>query len=216
MICFTAILGGFEQLRPVTNPGDARWIALTDHPPVDPMGWEMWPVPPAQNPADPRRMARRYKVLCHRFFPDADAWLWLDGAIQLTVPPETVANALLDGADIGGFRHPGRNCAYAEADRCIQKGKDTARILNGQKAAMKAAGFPEGWGLVETGLLARRNTKEIRNLNERWWLQIEQYSMRDQISLPFSCWRLGVSLFGAPGSLVNHHWVDYRSHAGKK
>ena len=213
LVCFTAILGGFEQLRPVTNPGDARWVAFTDHPPADPVGWEVWPVP--EPSGDPRRVARRYKVLCHRWFPDDDVWLWLDGAVQLRVTPETVADALLDGADIGAFRHPGRNCAYTEADRCIQKGKDTATILNGQKAAMRAAGFPEGWGLVETGLLARRNTEAVRQLNDTWWLEIKRHSVRDQISLPFVCRQKGLELKAVNGSLVNHPWVDYRSHAGR-
>lgn len=220
LVCFTAVLGGFEGLRPVLHPGAARWVAFTDtadeyiRPQPDADGWEIWPVPKPTNPADPRRMARRYKVLCHRWFADADAWLWLDGAVQLQVEPETVIDTFLATADIGGFRHPGRNCAYAEAARCIVKGKDAPGVLQGQANAMKAAGFPEGWGMVETGLLARRNTEAVRALNEAWWLEIERWSVRDQVSLPFACWGLGVPLYQCPGSLVVHPWVNYVSHAG--
>ncbi len=213
LVCFTAILGGFEELRPVIEPGEARWFAFTDHPPIDSIGWEVWPVPEPND--DPRRVARRYKTLCHRWFPDTDVWLWLDGAVQLQVPPETVVEAFLDGADIGAFRHPSRDCAYTEAIRCIQKGKDTQAILKGQMAAMRHTQFPSHWGLVETGLIARRNTAAIKALNERWWLEIERYSVRDQISLPFVCWQRGIELQAMAGSLVDHPWIDYRSHAGR-
>ena len=173
-----------------------------------------WNVELVQRSGCPRRAARYYKTRPHLWFEDADVWLWVDGSVILTVTPETVVEKWLKKTDIAGFKHPSRDCAYEEAMRCIVKGKDDQHVLEEQMAAMAAEKFPAHWGLVETGLLARRNTPAIAKLNERWWYEIEHHSRRDQISLPFVCWQQGVALAGMKGSLIKHPWVDYRRHLG--
>jgi hypothetical protein len=41
-------------------------------------------------------------------------------------------------------------------------------------------------------VLARRNTPAIRELGRAWWEEISRHTVRDQVSLPFILWKLGI------------------------
>ena len=94
--------------------------------------------------------------------------------------------------DLAIPKHPDRDCAYVEAAFCARRGKDRAETLTRQAQAYRKAGLPERWGLAETRVVIRRNTPEIVALNEAWWAEIKRHSLRDQVSLPFVCWKSGV------------------------
>jgi hypothetical protein len=156
-------------------------------------------------------MARCLKCLSHRWLPDADVSIWVDGCLEMLVEPERFLEWLGD-ADVGAMTHPSRDCAYAEGLRCVVKGKAPKDVIHKQLQAYRDEGFPEHFGLVETGLLVRRHTQAVMDLNELWWEQILRYSRRDQVSLPYASWKLGVSINRVRGSLVHHPWFRHRGH----
>jgi len=146
-----------------------------------------------------RKTARRCKVLVHEYFPDADVTIWLDGNIRLLISAKQAVKRWLGDADFATFTHTDRNCLYREAEFCLEKGKGNKSELRAQIAAYRQAKMPHYWGLPETKCVIRRNTERIKMLNETWWAELEQHSIRDQVSLPYVCWKLGIKWKQIPG-----------------
>ena len=168
--------GVWEGDPPVLLPKSRRGLAPT---------WEQRVVEPKWGS---RRTARHYKTLPHRYFPEADTWLWVDDNVRSRIHPRIVVNQDLN--ELVAQRHWKRKCVYEEVPACIDQEKDDPELLRAQEARYRQAGMPELWGLAQTGMLIRRNTAAIRELNEMWWAEIVGGSCRDQVSLPFVCWTL--------------------------
>lgn len=187
----SAIFGGRDFARPVP-PGlgiDAAVLFTDCIRPEDAHGWRVIQV---ESPADPRMEARRIKTLALELV-DADVVLWVDGRIRLT--GESVRPLLeqaLAGADIAGFPHPWRRCAYAEAKECGVLGLAPVADLEAQAEVYRAEGLPPAAGLWNTMVLARRNTPAMVELGRAWWDELQRHTVRDQVSLPYLLWRDGI------------------------
>ncbi len=146
-----------------------------------------------------RRKARRVKTMIHELEPEADIWIWLDANVRLLIPPEEAVRRWLGDGDLAIFNHPDRKCLYSEARFCAQKGKDASATLEAQAKWYKKQGMPVDWGLAETRCVIQRNTDAMCDLGDRWWHEIEKRSVRDQVSLPFICWKMGIRWSVIPG-----------------
>lgn len=146
-----------------------------------------------------RKMARWCKIMAHEHLQNADVTIWLDGNVRLMIPPARVVKKWLGDADLAIFDHNDRHCLYQEALFCTRKGKGSAARLRGQMQAYRKSGMPQNWGLAETKCVIRRNTPAMQQLNKMWWAEIERHSLRDQVSLPFVCWKLGIRWKVIPG-----------------
>ena len=172
---------------PAIQPGSSRAVAK----PV----WEQRSVTPAWNN---RRTARHYKACPHRYMPDADVWVWVDANVRARITPQQIIDRYLT-ADLVTFRHWDRDCLYDEAAFCAKVHKDATGTLTSQAARYAHAGMPRHWGLAATRVVIRRNTPEIVALNEAWWAEMEAASYRDQVSLPYVCWKAGLRWDVIPG-----------------
>lgn len=223
IIVYTAIFGTIDPLWPPLPvlPRQADYVCFTDKPRKERGYWshqltEDWPsiipetgrfnnlhpgwrqeIIPAEH--GNRKTARHCKTLAHDYFPDADITIWLDGNVRLMIPPRQAVKKWLGGADLAIFNHHDRNCLYREAAFCSKMGKGKRAKLDAQVKAYRKAGMPSGWGLAETKCVIRRNTGRMSELNEAWWAELQTHSVRDQVSLPYVCWRLGIKWKVIPG-----------------
>lgn len=175
---FTSIVGGKDVLidNQVTEGGN--FIAFTDQ------KSNVWKtIKPYDKFKDDRRNSRIYKIMPHLFF-DTDYSIWIDGNFRLKMPAQKVVDAFLKDKDIAVWKHPDRDCVYAEAEACFRQNKDTSEVLGEQIAAYKKRGIPTHGGLYAAGIIIRRHTERINKLNEKWWAEYSRYSKRDQISFP--------------------------------
>jgi len=237
ILVYTAIFGDIDRLWSVypLARGEARHVLFTDRerrevglwtdgrpaqiqkhtdgmsaPPV----WEAQIVDPLW---DSRRTARHFKACPHRYV-DADVYVWVDGNVRLLAPPEVIVEQYLDGEELAIFKHPDRKCLYDEAHFCAQHGKDTVKTLQRQMTHYEHEGMPHDWGLPETRCVIRRNTPAMRDLGEAWWAEMERHSVRDQVSLPYVCWKAGVRWRVIPGRCWvrnGHEHFYYIKHRGK-
>jgi len=68
--------------------------------------------------------------------------------------------------------------------------KDGTEILAQQIAAYKNDGLPEESGIFETAEIARdHRAPEVSMLNSLWWQQLDAFSIRDQVALPYVFWK---------------------------
>lgn len=220
IVTYTAIFGNIDRLWSVyplargqsdrvvfTDNGDLREVGLwsDDERTAIRKGTSGMSTPRAWEPMraeaayGPRRTARHYKALPHHYMPDADVWIWVDGNVRLLAPPKVIVDKYLGDADLAIFKHPDRDCLYNEAAFCAKVHKGSPGILGKQTRLYEVEGMPRKWGLPETRVVIRRNTERIRELNDLWWHEIQEHSVRDQVSLPFVCWKLGLRWREIPG-----------------
>lgn len=159
--------------------------------------WEVVEVPIKRNP---RYTARYYKALSHIHFPDARYTIWVDANVRLLIPPRKAVKNWLKLGVIAAFNHPHRKCLFEEARFCsISKGKGNPKKLKKQAIKYNKAGMPRDWGLPETKCVIRSNKPRTNLLNEAWWKELQMQSLRDQVSLPYVCWKQGVMWDVIPG-----------------
>jgi len=94
--------------------------------------------------------------------------------------------------------HRGRDCAYDEAKFLIKKGRFDSRAISKQMKFYQSEKFPAHNGLYRSAILFRRHTKRLKEFSRLWWAQVEKYSYRDQISLPYVAWKSGMKISEHP------------------
>ena len=139
-----------------------------------------------------RRDAKIYKIIPHLFLPDYDYWIWVDPTHEPIVDPKVIC-AMLGDKDIGVFKHGERQCAYEEAAEILRLNIDHPHLVKAQDTYYRSEGFPQGHSLYELPVSVRKNTPTIQSMNMKWWELICRYSSRDQISLPFVMWKMGIT-----------------------
>lgn len=91
-------------------------------------------------------------------------------------------------------RHKIRDCVYEEGRVCIEKRKDDEVVILKQLDFYRSENYPPHNGLHYSYILLRRHTKRLREFSMLWWEQLERYSFRDQISLPYVAWKYGMKI----------------------
>jgi hypothetical protein len=212
LVVYTAICGAFPNiLREPLNLGDrpVRFVCFTDLTNLATGPWEI--LPPAYRHENPRRTARWHKTRSHGLFPGAIT-LWMDGNQQLTEDPWLLADRYLGEHDIATYKHPQRSCIYAELAACTALKKDDPKIMNAQVARYRDTGYPADHGLAETTVMLRKDTQQVRLLNDLWWSEIRQGSLRDQLSFNYALWRLGLDYSIIAGSRAHPVHFKFFTH----
>ncbi len=185
LVVVSAIFGGRDSARPIPAGLDVDEFVMFTDSFREAAGWRLATF---DKVPDPRVAARRVKTLALEMV-EADTVVWIDGRIELTGEPlRPMLAAALEGVDIAGFPHPWRRCAYAEGQECARLGLAAQSAMDKQLTAYQFAGMPRDVGLWNTMVLARRNTPAMRALGRDWLEEIENHTLRDQVSLPFLLW----------------------------
>ena len=188
---YTALTGGKDRLLPPDwICEDVEYFCFTDDPVSVPTPWQPLPIEP--HPRGSRMTARRPKILFHQTGIDADVLIWVDANFKITKGFREIVDNLR--SDMYLFRHPRKviGCTYTEAYICKSWGLDRPEVIDAQMQRYRAEGFPADYGLVESGIIIRRNTPVIRELCEAWWQELEEGSLRDQLSLMYCLWKMGL------------------------
>jgi hypothetical protein len=82
-----------------------------------------------------------------------------------------------------------RDCLYEEGKICGERGMDSVVKISKQLDFYRSENYPVRNGLYWTTILFRRHTKRLKEFSKLWWEQLERYSFRDQISLPYVAWK---------------------------
>lgn len=159
--------------------------------------------------------SRQYKTLAHQ--NGYQNSLWLDGRIH---PTGLLGQFLgeVSQQEFALFRHPYSQTLEEEAERCLDRGYLTNRAqVERQLATYRQEGYVDNF-MGANGIIFRRNTAIVRQVNELWWAQVQQWPTRDELSLPYVCWKLGFrphvierNLFEEPAFTIGSHRVVDRS-----
>lgn len=121
----------------------------------------------------------------HLALPDAEVTIAIGGNFSTLIPDlaERCIEELGDD-DLLLMRHPWRDDIIEEARASLDSWRWESQPVMEQAESYIAAGHPRGWGLFHAGLLVRRDTPAMRDLNEAWWGEFCRWSSQTQISLP--------------------------------
>jgi glycosyltransferase involved in cell wall biosynthesis len=173
---YTSVTGGFDKLPVPKHTKTAEYVAFTDQKSND------WKVEyPYDKFRDDRRNSRIQKLMPHMYF-DTEYSIYMDGNIELLVEPQVLIDEFLKDKDIAAFKHMGRNDIYEEAEAIAYYGKEKKDVLVEQIKSYSKQGVKANGGLCECGVLIRRHTPEVNQMNEKWWAEYCRYSCRDQMS----------------------------------
>lgn len=140
---------------------------------------------------EPRRTAKIFKILPHLFFEHYDMSLWVDSNLLLK---ENIIEIINDfkqqKINFIALEHNRRICAYQEANECIKWGKDNTNTIVNQMKSYEDKNYPKNNGLHNCRFLLRKhNELDIKNAMNFWWNEIEQGSVRDQLSFNYTMWK---------------------------
>lgn len=189
----SSLYGGYD-VPPEQTPQDleASWTMVTDDPSLyDPDG--LWSVCVEPRPGVHPRLAAKVAKCAPWAYADADVYVWVDASCRL-LRPDSLRWAVHQGAravdGIAQFRHPWRDCVYAEAEECLAIGvrKYLGLPLERQAAWYRERGHPEGWGLWATGLIVYTpgggRGRALQEFGARWLAEQLRWTYQDQVSQP--------------------------------
>ncbi len=208
---YTALIGPADELRP-PPPSDATFLCVTDRADA-PAGWTVKKVSvPA---GDERKVARAVKHTPTKWCPQADVSIWMDASFDLLVTPEQLVDAALRGAaPVVGFRHPDRQRIRQEAAVITEYGLAPADRVAAQIAAYQADGFDTDEApqtvITTTGLLVRQHSPAVTAFQKMWRQQLEQFTLRDQLSVDYVASKQGLLIGYLPGSYRENRFVQYQ------
>lgn len=139
---------------------------------------------------------QRFVKICipDEIFDNHEYSVYVDCKRPYSVDFDYLLSCMEEGSDIVTRQHRRRSCAYDEGEFCIIKKKDHKATILKQLEYYKSQDYPAHNGLHASGLLLRRHTEKMKWFSEFWWQQIEKYSHRDQISLPYVGWKHGMKI----------------------
>lgn len=177
----TCIFGNYDNLIPA--PKFAGWdcFLFTDQDFTDSKGWivkkrEPW--------VDSRKQSRHIKILSHLHLPEHELVCYIDANLLLVKEPPS--------HPIWGKHYSGRNLTQ-EARKIIELNKEDRTIIDRQMIFYTKHRFNSFPPLLQNGFFVRRHTEKINRLHELWWEQVDEFSYRDQLSLPFVMAKHGLS-----------------------
>jgi len=194
-VVYTAIIGKYDYLKePKIISEGFDYICFTDDVTLKNKVWKIRLVDNNQG-LDYSRLSKKIKILCTTFLKEYDLSIWVDGSISINCDLNIFLAENYHGEDMVNSTHPVRTCIYEEAKACIEQKKDDPEIINKQIEGYRQEGYPEGNGLVQSGLMIRNHqSKNINEFMNSWWNEVYTKSKRDQLSFNYTLWKHKLSI----------------------
>lgn len=213
VVVYTCISGQYDSLiEPLFVNKDVDYVCFTDQPFTSNI-WQIRPIPEELNYLSQVKKQRYIKVNPHKYLSDYETSVWVDANITIKGNINYLINVVKWSiSSITVPKHPIRSCIYEEANACIQYNKDVPEIALKQVKEYKEEGFPENYGLVQTGIMFRKhNDPKCIKFMERWWDEIEEHSHRDQLSFNYVSWKTGINFNYIDKNIYQSDWFQLNS-----
>lgn len=193
---YTCVIGAYDTpQKPLLYPDNIDYYFVTDRD-IEVDGWKVinvfgkMPKEATTNTLG----ARYYKTHPHILFPEYSYSVYVDGNMRIVSDlTALITNIGSDGIAI--HCHKNRACSYDEINACLDKGKGSKEELLRFEAFIENEGMPRRYGLLETGVIARKHDEQkCIDIMEEWWKMQCSFVPRDQLSLPYILWKRGIAI----------------------
>ena len=192
-VIYTCITGNYDNLiEPGYVSPEFDYICFTDNNKLKSNIWKILPIPNELSHLSKVKQQRNIKINTHKYLKEYDLSIWVDSSVRLN---DNINNILItlnfNKYDIFIPNHPERTCIYDEGNACIKLNKDKKEIIDKELLFFKHQKMPQNFGLYETNVIIKlHNSQSCIKLMELWCKYVNEYSHRDQISLPYCLWKL--------------------------
>lgn len=189
IVVYTAIMGEYDSLKePLFQSEGIDYICFTNNLELKSNIWDIHQI--ENHNIDDVHLARYIKLNPHTFFPEYETSVWVDGKFLIMSDIRTYIAKYQRNALMICFPHYERMCIGDEAAMCTILHKGNKQEMFFQITDYWKAGYPMDYGLYDTGCLVRaHNDPTVKMLMEVWEKEINKYSIRDQLSFPYVCWK---------------------------
>lgn len=194
---YTCIIGEYDILEePIMKPDNCDFYVITDQKISSSSVWKK--IDPYQyikkgNFTD-IMINRYFKMNPHLIFKDYKYSFYVDGNFKILTDMTEHINRI-SNYGLAFFGHPERQCVFEEISVCIEMKKCSADKLNEQKEYLKENKMPLNYGLLAACIIAREhNNLHCREIMENWWKEFLKFPYRDQLSLPFVLYKMGIEI----------------------
>lgn len=197
-VIYSANIGGYDNFnKPVVYDENVRYILFTDNKYIKSDVWEICHTDSLNTTFDSRKLARYIKVNPHIVLPKHDVSIWIDHCFtpRFKDTNELFKNiSFTKDKNIMIFPHSWRKCIYTESKEVLRQRLDSTEVVDSQMLRYRKEGFPENFGLFETGFMVRRNNDKVNEFNTVWWNEINNGSGRDQLSNMYASWKTSLEV----------------------
>ncbi len=215
VVVYTSIVGGYDTLRPVIPYDGVKYVCFTDDVGICSNGWEIRPLEYTND--CPNMAAKHPKITPHLYFKDYEYSIWVDGNIIPSINPCGIIERDLKDAPLALHHHPRRKCVYDEYEISTTlsnvRPEYNYNKLSNQIADYCRQGLPKNTGLWECGVLIRKhNDKRVVDFMEKWWDNICNYTVQDQIPFGYLMWQSPIPVNTMPFNVRENLDYCYVSH----
>ena len=191
-VIYSANIGYYDHPWPTITFDGWDFLMFTDKKDFEIKGWQMVYVDLVGSPVD---MQREIKINSHKYVGNYDLSIWADANQVLTGHPNHFLDHIHYTSGFATTKHHARSTMTDEVNQILLWGKDTEeRCRLTVETLFKKTKMPNDWGLFETGVTVRDNSKEVEKLNKLWYQYWQIGSHRDQLSLPFAAYKSKVPI----------------------
>lgn len=189
IVVYTAITGNYDDLKEPAVVGEGiTYVCFTNNRKIKSDRWHVEYI--RDDSLSNMLLAKKVKLEPYHFLREFETSVWVDGNYALLDDFRDYIRAYGREKPMLCFPHSARRCICDEAAACILSGRGKKETLIQQVGAYLNAGYPINHGLYECGCIVRNHHDEtVRKIMEDWGNEIRRYSVRDQISLPYVCWK---------------------------
>ncbi len=209
IVVYTSIFGNYDQLiEPLFKSPVCDYYAITDQEIPDTSVWKKYDTSHIEGfeQLDGYHKAKFCKMFPYKLFPEYKYSVWVDGNVQIVADLMPLVDRM-ENASMATFENPKHDCIYTEARFNICQNNVKSKELQEQVEQYKKEGFPVKFGMREFSIIARKHDDvELKKLMTHWWEQVNTYTMRDQISLPYVLWKNGHKIDYIKSFGVNWRW----------
>lgn len=197
-IVYSAVTASYDMVfKPRIYTENVEYVLFLDHP-RKVKGWHVLPISNVVK-GDKSLTNRWYKFFPHEVFKDTEYSVYVDGNIRVIGDLELLIQEFKESrAALGVFKHMERTNISQEADACLQYGKFSERDKQKVKKQIKLyneEGMPQEQTLADNGVIFRwHKHPKLPEAMSSWWEQLQNFSKRDQISLPYVAWKSNLPL----------------------
>lgn len=200
-VIYTAIVGDYDTLKePTQITKNWDYICFTDQD-LKSDTWKIVKVGRSE-----AKEARRKKIYNEYILNDYSESIWVDASMYINCDLNEFKSVYC-ASDYTLMMHPSRNCVYQEANACIMLQKDNTATIMQQMVDYKEEGLPNDVGMVATGVMYRKHTKEVKEFCKLWWNEVFEHSVRDQLSFNYIAWKKDFNYHTIPFSILNKEFI---------
>lgn len=212
LIVYTAITGNYDKLKtPLFTADNITYVYFTNNHDIKSKVWNIEYV--NDSSMNNMYLAKHFKMNPHQYFPDYEVSIWVDGKYQIMDDFRKYIAKYQKASSILCFPHPERQCICEELAECILSTNASKRDMINQVSDYLKEGYPLNYGLYEGGCIVRlHNDTKIKMLMEKWESEVHKYSVRDQLSFPYLCWKNGIFPDICDLDINKNQWLLHTGH----